>query len=318
MRTEDQDRYALLTAGAVLWHSDGRGSRPDNLVYRESFRATYQGPYSVGKELAWDGLIGNRAGMIGNDPARGFDLTMRAGDAQAGSYTTRDLASAGHGIDYKPHYAERERDATAHPNLLLPGRTALWKGVRFDALALGDDVLGTGGCCVQNWSGIDFDTMERYGNVARSDYSGGGFVFFKRTALLPRAARMIRPFVKPFGTPRPGVAPLYAMFARVKGYMLARVVHVDPDVPHELAIHWTPDARAIELWLDGAQVLRVRQGAFAVPAGLRTNGRVRFQRCALHMDCWQDNGAGGFDVIGDAGHPDRDQTYTVESLSILG
>jgi hypothetical protein len=99
--------------------------------------------------------------------------------------------------------------------------------------------------------------------------------------------------------------------------MLARVVHVDPDVSHEVAIHWTPDSSALELWLDGAQVLRVAQGRLAVPAGLRTRGRVRFEECALHMDCWQDNGSGGFDVVGDPGHADRDQVFTVERLSIL-
>ena len=89
--------------------------------------------------------------MVGNDPDRGFILTMPPGEAVAGSYTTRDIASAEHGIDYQPHYKDWEKDLTAHPNLVLPGRTALWKGVRLDLLNLGDKLLGTAGAIIQDW-----------------------------------------------------------------------------------------------------------------------------------------------------------------------
>src|SRR5688500_1767343 len=119
-RIEDRG-YARVTGGTTLWAVDGRGPRPDELTYRESYRATYQGPYTKGRRTAWDGLVSNRDGMVGNDPARGFVLTMPAGEAAAGSYTSRDLASAPHGFDYKPHYADWERDPAAHPNLVLPG-----------------------------------------------------------------------------------------------------------------------------------------------------------------------------------------------------
>jgi hypothetical protein len=35
------------------------------------------------------------------------------------------------------------------------------------------------------------------------------------------------------------------------------------------------------------------------------------------MDCWQDNGTGGTDVQGAAGHSDIDQVYSIETMTIL-
>ncbi len=73
----------------------------------------------------------------------------------------------------------------------------------------------------------------------------------------------------------------------------------------------------MHLWVDGERVLVVREGAWTIPTGTRTGGRIRLSRSGLHLCCWQDNGAGGFDVKGAAGHPDRDQRYTVERLSVI-
>jgi hypothetical protein len=156
--------YDRITAGTVIWETDGRHGCSDNVTYRESLHATYRGPYTLGKQYAWDALVSNTSGLIGSDPERGFDLTMPAGQAETGSYTTRDFASAPHAFDYQPHFAEWERDHRVHPNLLLPGRTALFHGARFECLHLGDDLLGTGGCCVQDWVGLDFATMEAHGS----------------------------------------------------------------------------------------------------------------------------------------------------------
>jgi hypothetical protein len=312
--------YSDILNGKVIWEADGRGARPEHLSYRESFRATYQGPYTKGKLLAWDGLCSNRPGMIGNDPERGFDLTMHANESQAGSYTTRDLASAPHGVDYRVHYADWERDHCAHPNLMLPGRTALWSRVRFDLLNQGAELRGTAGAILQDWDGIDFDTMEKYGNTEKSQYSGGGFVAFNPKAMFPRIARLAAVFQKkgPFGKPiRAGVAPLYVMFASINGFLKTGVLNIDPGVPHDLASHWSSDAAEISYWLDGSCVLRVREGEAAIPTGAKTAGRVRLKKCAFHVDCWQDNGTGDPNVQGSEGHKDRDQVYTIEKLSIL-
>lgn len=316
----NEPSYRDFVSGKVIWEADGRGTRPDHLSYRESFRATYQGPYTKGKLLAWDGLRSNKPGMIGYDPARGFDLTMRAGEAQAGSYTTRDLASAPHGVDYRPHYADWERDHCAHPNLMLPGRTAIWSHARFDLLNFGVDILGTAGAILQDWDGLDFDTMEKYGNTEKSQYSGGGFVVFNPKAMFPRLARLAALFQKkgPYSRPvRGGVSPLYVMFASVNGFLKTGVMYIDPDVPHDLASHWSADAREISYWLDGVCVLRVREGESAIPTGSKTGGRVRLKKCGFHVDCWQDNGTGSANVQGAEGHKDRDQVYTIEKLAIL-
>ena len=312
--------YARISNGSPLWHADGRGVRPEHLTYRESLHAVYQGPYTRGKRLAWDGLVSNQPGMVKNDPVRGFDLTMPAGQAQAGSYTSRDIASAPHGHDYMPAYAAWKRDPAAHPNLVLPGRTALWKNVRFDLLNMGPELRGTAGAIVQDWVGIDFETMARYGNTAKSQYSGGGFVVLNPQAAFSRIAQILARFQTPgpFSRPvRSGIAPLYLMFARIGGFMASRVLHIDPDVPHELAIHWTRDAQTLSYWFDGEQVLRITQGEWALPIGLKTGARVRFHECGFHADCWQDNGTGGANVQGSPGHPTRDQVYTIESISIL-
>lgn len=312
--------YSSIKDGTQIWHADGRGERPKHLTYRESYRATYQGPYTKGKRTAWDGLVSNHPGMIINDPVRGFDLTMRAGEAQAGSYTTRDIASAPHGYDYRPHYADWKKDPAAHPNLLLPGRAALFRNVRFEALKLGDDLRGTGGCIIQDWVGLEFETMRIYGNKARSAYSGGGLTFVPKDSMFPPIARFLsrfQPKIDPFSTPRPGVAPLYALLFRGGGYLVSRMLHIDPDVPHEIAIHWSRDAQTISFWLDEINVLKAQQGSWALPAGLKTGGRIQFYECGFHIDCWQDNGTGNTDVQGAAGHPDKDQVYTIESLSIL-
>ncbi len=270
------------------------------------------------KPYAWDGLTGNTSGLVGSDPERGFVLTMPAGQAEDGSYTTRDFASAPHGVDYQPHYSEWEQDADAHPNLLLPGRTARFQGARLESLGLGDDLLGTGGCCVQDWVGLDFATMEAHGNKRMSEYSGAAFCWLPSRSPLARAARFAgRRKDHPLTTPRPGVAPLLVMMARDKGWMKGRVVHLDPGVPHEFAAHWTADARSIELWVDGARVLVVRDGDWAIPLGRRTKGRVRFSRSGMHLCCWQDNGAGTMDVQGAAGQTDRDQVFTIERLSVI-
>lgn len=312
--------YEELIQGKRIWHADGRGKRPEHIAYRESYRATYQGSYTKGKLLAWDGLTSNKPGMVSNDPERGFVLTMRAGDAEAGSYTTRDIASAGHGIDYQPHFKDWEEDKTAHPNLVMPGRTVLWKSVRFDLLNLGNELLGTAGAIIQDWMGIDFETMENYGNTAMSQYTGGGFVIFNPKAAFPRMARVIAKFQRgrPFGKPiRSGLAPLNVMFARVKGYMKTSVLYIDPDIPHELACHWSLNGQEISFWCDGENVLNVRQGTWAIPIGLRTKAKVGFHKCGFHVDCWQDNGTGSTDVQGAAGHSNIDQVYTIENLSII-
>ena len=203
---------------------------------------------------------------------------------------------------------------------MMPGRTALWKGARFDLLNLGDNLLGTAGAIIQDWMGLDFQTMEQYGNTAMSQYSGGGFVIFNPKATFPRMARLItkfqrnRPFSKPI---RSGVSPLYLMFARIKGYMKTAVLYINPDIPHELACHWSHDAQEISFWCDGIKVLNIRQGTWAVPIGLRTKAKARLHQCGFHIDCWQDNGTGGTNVQGAAGHADIDQVYTIESMSIF-
>jgi len=311
-------RYEAITSGPVIWEADGRGGRSGNVTYREALHATYEGPFTLGKPYAWDGLLGNTTDLVGHDPDLGFVLTMPAGQARAGSYTTRDLASAPHGVDYRAHYADWEQDHARHPNLLLPGRTARFQGARLGALALGEDLLGTGGCCVQDWVGLDFPTMQVHGHLAKSEYAGGGFCWLPAGSRLARIARVLgRRGDHPFTTPRPGVAPLMVMFARDKGFVKARTVHLDPDAPHELATHWTPDGAAIEMWVDGELVLRVREGDFAVPVGTKTHGRARFSRSGLHLCCWQDNGAGAMDVQGAAGNPDRDQPCTIERLDVI-
>jgi hypothetical protein len=310
--------YDAITSGRVIWETDGRHGRPDHLTYREAVHATYEGPYTLGKQYAWDGLVGNTTGLVGNHPELGFDLTMPAGQAEAGSYTTRDFASAPHGVDYRAHYADWEQDHSRHPNLLLPGRTARFIGARIGALALGDQLLGTGGCCVQDWVGLDFPTMEVHGNTAKSEYTGGGFCWLPSGSRLARIGRVLgRRRDHPFTQSRPGVAPLLVMLARDKGFVKARAVHLDPDVPHEFAAHWTPDAAAIQMWVDGELVMTVREGTRAVPTGLATRGRVRFSHSGFHLCCWQDNGAGTMDVQGAAGHPDRDQPYTIERLEVV-
>jgi hypothetical protein len=313
------DAYEAVTSGPVLWETDGRHGRPDNVTYRESLHATYQGPYTRGKQYAWDGLVGNTSGLVGSDPERGFVLTMPAGQAQAGSYTTRDFASAPHGVDYRPHFDDWTRDHDAHPNLLLPGRTALFQGARLGALELGDDLLGTGGCCVQDWVGLDFPTMAEHGNTRMSEYTGCGFAWLPSGSPLARATRIAgRRKDHPFTTPRRGVAPLLVMMARDKGWMKGRVVHLDPQVPHEFAAHWHADGSKVDLWVDRQLVLGVREGAWAIPTGTRTRGRVRFSRSGFHLCCWQDNGAGTMDVQGAEGHPDRDQPYTIERFAVVG
>ncbi len=320
MKKDNKTNYDDIISGKTIWSADGKGKRPEHVAYRESYRATYQGPYTKGKLLAWDGLRSNKPGMVGNDPKRGFLLTMPAGEAVADSYTTRDIASAGHGIDYQPHYQEWTQNKNAHPNLILPGRTALWEGVRFDMLNLGDKLLGTAGAIIQDWMGLDFDTMEKYGNTAKSQYTGGGFVMFNPKAAFSRTARFLgrfqrnRPFNKPV---RKGVAGLSVMFARIKGYMKTAVLYIDPDIPHELACHWSEDGKIISFWCDGENILNVREGSVAIPIGIRTRARIRFHMCGFHMDCWQDNGTGGTDVQGAAGHPDIDQVYSIETLKIL-
>lgn len=316
---EPCDAYASITSGRTIWQADGCGARPTHLFYRESFRAVYAGIYTNGRAIAWDGLKSNCFGMIRNDFTRGFDLTMRAGDAERGSYTGRDLASAPHGEDYRPHYADWQRDPAAHPNLLLPGRTAIWHGARFDVLRLGNDIRGTGGCCIQDWRGIEFLTMERHRSTTKAaEYFGAGLCFFPEGAMLPRLTRAVQRFQRPgpFGTPIPGVAPIYAMAARMNGFLAARILHIDPDIPHEFACHWSPDAQEITLWLDGERVLAVRDRAWAIPIGVQTGGRAKLRQCALHLDAWQDNGSGNMVVTGADGHQDRDQVFTVERLEI--
>ena len=310
--------YDRITAGTVIWETDGRHGCSDNVTYRESLHATYRGPYTLGKQYAWDALVSNTSGLIGSDPERGFDLTMPAGQAETGSYTTRDFASAPHAFDYQPHFAEWERDHRVHPNLLLPGRTALFHGARFECLHLGDDLLGTGGCCVQDWVGLDFATMEVHGHTRMSEFAGAGFCWLPSRSPLARAARFAgRRKDHPFTTPRPGVAPLLVLMARDKGWMKGRVVHVDPDLPHEFATHWRDDGSAVEMWVDGERVLVLRDGDWAIPTGRRNRSRVRFSRSGLHLCCWQDNGAATMDVQGAVGQPDRDQVFTVERMSVV-
>lgn len=305
--------YQRITQGTAIWQADGRGVRPEHITYRESLNAVYQGPYTFGKRLAWDGLVKN-------DPHCGFDLTMPAGQAQAGAYTTRDIASAPHGYDYQPAYADWKRDPSLHPHLVLPGRTALWKNVRLGLLNLGAELRGTAGAIVQDWVGIEFDTMAKFGNTAKSKYSGGGFIIlnpqaaFAKIALVATRLQPQAPFSQPI---RAGIAPVNLMFARIGGFLMARALYVDPDLPHDLAIHWSQDARTLSYWLDGQRVMHITRGAWALPIGTQTGGRVQFHECAFHMDAWQDNGTGGANVQGTAGNPNHDQTYTIESMTIL-
>lgn len=303
----------------MIWEADGRHPRPTNLTYRESLHARYRGPYTKGRELGWDGLVGNHAGLIRNDPDLGFDLTMPAGQATAAGYTTRDFASAPHGVDYQPHYADWERDPTAHPNLVMPGRTLVFRNVRLGALALGEELLGTGGCIVQDWVGLDFPTMEEHGSDEQR-YTGGGFLWLPPRSGFGRAARVLgrvgrrrRPFTKPLD----GVAPLLVLFSRLKGFLCAGLIWLSPDEPHEFAIRWTADAQSFELWADHERVMDVRQGRFALPTGFQTWGRIEFHRSGLHACCWQDNNDGSTEVHGTPGNPDHDQAFTIERVQII-
>ena len=81
MTNHHNPNYDKIIQGKRIWYADGRGKRPENIAYRESYRATYQGPYTKEKLLAWDGLASNKPGMVKNDPERGFVLTMPAGEA---------------------------------------------------------------------------------------------------------------------------------------------------------------------------------------------------------------------------------------------
>jgi hypothetical protein len=312
--------YEPIAAGAVLWEVDGRRGRNAALTYRESRHATYTFPN--GKTTAWDGLVSNHPGMVGFDPVRGIDLTMPAGEARAGGYTTRDVASAPHGVDYRPHYEEWAQDRDAHPNLVFPGRAAVWQGVRFDCLALGEELTGTGGCALQDWVGLDLDTIERTGSASKeSEFSGFGVSWLPRRSMLPRlwrATGMLRRRPPgPLATPIEGVAPLHVMMARVRGFLVSDIAYVDPSVPHEVAMAWTGDGEALDAYIDGTHVLRVQQGARAIPAGARTRGRVRFHRSGFHAVNWNDNGSGNPDVKGTAGHADRDEVFTVERVAIV-
>lgn len=313
-------RYEQVTAGPIVYAADGRGTRPDAVTYREALHATYQGPYTKGEFLRWDGLVGNDAGvgLVGHDAELGFDLTMPAGQATDEGYTTRDFATAPHGVDYRPHFAEWEHDRARHPDLVMPGRTLRFQGVRMGALRLGDRLLGTAGCIVQDWVGLDFATMARHGSD-REAYTGGGFMWLPPSSALGavaiRAGRLRRSW--PFQEPIPGVAPVMVLFARLKGFGVAGTIWLDPDRPHELLVHWTPDGEAFELWADGRRVTRIQQGRWAVPFGTQTGGRVRFHRSGLHGCCWQDNNDGGTQVSGYPGNPDEDQPFTIERVEII-
>jgi hypothetical protein len=317
MRLADELRYRQIASGPVVWETDGRKPRPDNVTYRESLHASYQGPYTRGKWLGWDGLVGNNPGMIHNDPELGFDLTMPAGQATAKGYTTRDFASAPHGFDYRPHFAEWEKDPRRHANLVMPGRTLLFHGVRMAALALGERLLGTGGCIVQDWVGLDFPSMELHG-MDEERYTGGGFLWLPPSSNFGRAARLLGGLQRgrPFSRPIPGVAPLLVLFSRLKGFAIGGRLWLDPEAAHEFAIHWTADGQAIELWAERRLVTRVVQGRPALPAGVQTLGRIAFHRSGLHACCWQDNNNGGLEVAGYPGNPDEDQRFTIERLEI--
>lgn len=320
MIVDERTRYQQITSGRTVYEADGRTPRPEGITYREALDATYQGPYTKGKLLRWDGLVGNEAGagLVGHDPELGFDLTMPAGQATDRGYTTRDIATAPHGVDYRPHFAEWEHDRTRHPNLVMPGRTIRFHGVRMGALALAERLLGTGGCIVQDWVGLDFPTMERRG-MDDERYTGGGFLWLPPSSALGataiRAARLRRRW--PFQDPIAGAAPVMVMFARLKGFVVAGTIWLDPALPHEFAIHRTPDGEVIELWADRRCVTRVQEGRAAIPAGVRTRGRVRLHRSGLHGCCWQDNNDGGTEVAGYAGNPDEDQPLTIERLEII-
>jgi hypothetical protein len=311
-------RYQELLSRRTLWAADGRQGRAGNVYYRESLRARYAGPYSFGQELAWDGIQSNAPGLIQHDPVLGFDLTMHAGEAAAGTYTDRDIASAPHGVDYHRHYRDWQTNHDAHPYLLLPGRTARWEEVRLDVLNLGDRLRGTGGCCVQDWTGIDFDTMAEHGYEARAEYVFGAFVFLDPRAPVPRAFEGAPYADAPFGAPpRPGIAPLYVMLLRVRHYLSVIRIFVDPDVAHEFAIHWSDDGQRMEFWADGVLVHVVRDGE-QVRFRDQPPRTVELQPCGLHVDAWQDNGGGEKTLLGEEGNKDVDQVFTVARLSILG
>ena len=318
MKLSDEIRHEQVTTGEMIWEADGRKRRPDNVTYRESLDATYQGPLSGGKLINQDGLIGNNPGMIGNDPVRGFDLTMPAGQATSAGYTTRDFASAPHGVDYQPHFADWEENRTRHPNLVMPGRTLVFSGVRMDALALGDDLMGTAGCIVQDWVGLDFPTIEKHGS-SKQCYTGGGFVWLPPLSSFGRSARKLGRAGRstPFGHPIPGVAPVLVMMVRMKGWGVMGRIWLDPAEPHEFVIHWTPDAQALEMYADGVLITRVEQGRPALPLGTQTRGRIDFHRSGLHACCWHDNNNGGLDVQGYDGNPDDDQVFTIERVRII-
>lgn len=318
MKIREETLYDQITRGDTIWEVDGRGERPDQLTYRESLHANYQGPYTKGEPLKWDGLVGNNPGMIGNDPVNGFDLTMPAGQATDEGYTTRDMASAPHGVDYSPHFDEWEHDTTRHPNLIMPGRTLRYHNVRMGCLALGDELLGTGGCITQDWLGLDFATMEKHG-ADEERYIGGGFMW------LPPASRLGSTAIRmgklrrswPFQTQIPGAAPVLVMYAKLKGWVTAGTVWLDPSEPHEFTTHWTPDGQAIELWADRHRVTRIQQGKMALPMGLKTKGRIEFNRSGAHACCWQDNNNGGTYVSGYPGNPVDDQPFTIERFEII-
>jgi hypothetical protein len=305
-----------VDTAVVLWEADGRTGRPEHVAYRESLGATYQGPYTLGERTAWDGLVSNRPGLVTTDPERGFDLTMRAGEARAGAYTTRDIASAPHGEDYGPAFEAWAAGGEVPPNLVVPGRMGRWSGVRMEHLALGADCLGTSGCCIQDWAGIDFETMAVHGNVAQSRYAGGGFAVLPAESMFGAALAAAGDAAtdNPFGRAIPGVAPLNAVFSRVGAGFTAQRCWIDPAAPHELTIAWTADGTSIVFAIDGQTVLEAVDGAPSLLPGLPP---IEFNRCAMHVDSWQDNGSGDPNVTGVDGHADRDQVYTVESLAVL-
>jgi len=171
--------------------------------------------------------------------------------------------------------------------------------------------------CLQDWSGLDFDTMARVGNVAESHYMGGGF------SCLPRASMFVDLLLQmgdvartnPFGEPIDGVAPLATVFMKVGGGIAGQLCWIDPEQPHDLSIHWTADGSALEYRIDGTLVLNPRAGDDSLVPGLPPVG---FNRSAFHIDAWQDNGTGDPDVTGVAGQADIDQVCTLERFSILG
>ena len=314
MKLETDHSYEAVSAGSILWEVDGRGARPENLHYRE----VWQVPQTADPARVIEVFTSNRPGLIRNDPIRGFDLTMHPGDTILGSYTTRDFNSAPFLVDYRPHYQDWRRDPTSHPNLVFPGRSVVWRGVRFDALGLGDDVLGTGGVCVQEWSGLEADALTRTKKVKKT-YTAAGVCFVNPRSQIGRISRFAARFSPkpPFAVSRRGVAPLYVAMTRLTSWYKATVLHVDPDIVHELTFHWTPDGRAYEWWFDGELVLRAREGERALPAGPQPLARVRIAASGLPPDCWHDNADGSFRVRGAAGHTERDQVYSVERMSIV-